>query len=218
MLFSLRNGKCTKQALGINMIGAVPKIVAEYLQLENPETYTGHCLRRTGTSLLVNSGADIDTVKRFGVWKSNAVAEGYIVENLENKRRISSRINNEINKNSKKARAETVTSTEENVSVETVQFHGTENPMVNAANEVDINPIMYPVLQPGVIQPVMTENPASMTNNPSSTTIELENITTNETSRAKTPDNIFSEVSYSLYYNSKKIYQNFQSTIMIFRL
>lgn len=131
-LVNYTNGKCTKQAVGINKIGSVPKAVAEYLQLENPELYTGHCLRRTGTSLLVSAGADISEVKRFGGWKSSSVAEGYIVESLANKRRISARINNEIDSNLKKPRIETVTS--ENSSEHTNFIAEMDEPMENFEN------------------------------------------------------------------------------------
>ncbi|KAJ8914344.1 hypothetical protein NQ315_011332 [Exocentrus adspersus] len=38
--------------------------------------YTGHCFRRTSASLLADSGASIDVLKRHGGWKSASVAEG----------------------------------------------------------------------------------------------------------------------------------------------
>lgn len=61
-----RNGKCTKQPIGINTIGNMPKIVAKYLQLENAENYTGHSFRRISATLLADSDADMLTLKRHG--------------------------------------------------------------------------------------------------------------------------------------------------------
>lgn len=112
LMLKYTKSRCTKQVMGINTIGAVPKTVAEFLGLKDPHLYTGHCLRRSAASMLVSSGADMDTLKRFGAWKSTSVAEGYIVDNLNNKRKISDRINNELNPQQKKPRVETITSNE----------------------------------------------------------------------------------------------------------
>jgi hypothetical protein len=73
-----RNGKCTRQAVGINTIGGVPKKIADFLNLPNSSNYTGHCFRRTSATLLADAGADITVLKRHGGWRSNTVAEGYI--------------------------------------------------------------------------------------------------------------------------------------------
>lgn len=86
------NGKCINQAIGINKFGSMPKEVAEYLNLPNAETYTGHSFRRTSATLLVDAGADITTLKRHGGWKSNTVAEGYISDSLNNKKKICQQI------------------------------------------------------------------------------------------------------------------------------
>jgi integrase len=87
-----RNGKCIKQPVGVNMFGKIPRIIASFLNLPNPEQYTGHCFRRSSASLLADSGADLLTVKRHGGWRSNTVAEGYIEDSVENKKKIASKI------------------------------------------------------------------------------------------------------------------------------
>lgn len=87
-----KNGKCTKQAVGINTFGSLPKNIASFLNLSSPEQYTGHCFRRSSASLLADNGADILTVKRHGGWRSNTVAEGYIEGSEGNKKRIASNI------------------------------------------------------------------------------------------------------------------------------
>lgn len=87
-----RNGKCTKQVVGINTIAGIPKKIADFLELQNSSTYTGHSFRRTSATLLADSGADITVLKRHGNWKSSSVAESYIENSIENKIRISSKI------------------------------------------------------------------------------------------------------------------------------
>lgn len=79
-----QKGKCTKQVVGINKIGNVPKQIAQYLNLENPSAYTSHCFRRTSATLLVNAGGDLLALKRHGGWRSSAVAEGYVDNSLHN--------------------------------------------------------------------------------------------------------------------------------------
>jgi hypothetical protein len=87
-----RNGKCTRQAVGINAIGGVPKKIADFLNLPNSSNYTGHCFRRTSATLLADAGADITVLKRHGGWRSNTVAEGYIEDSVQNKLEVSSKI------------------------------------------------------------------------------------------------------------------------------
>lgn len=72
-----RNGKYFQQPIGINTIGGMPKEIAKFLNLPDPEKYTGHAFRRTSATLLVDSGADITELKRHGGWKSNSVAGIY---------------------------------------------------------------------------------------------------------------------------------------------
>lgn len=94
-----RAGKCTTQPIGINTIGSVPRLIAEFLELPNPKQYTGHCLRRSSTSILADSGADLLNIKRHGGWKSNFVAEGYIETSVENKKKTAMKILGENQKN-----------------------------------------------------------------------------------------------------------------------
>ncbi|KAL1514369.1 hypothetical protein ABEB36_003637 [Hypothenemus hampei] len=73
-----RRGKCIPSPIGINKIGEVPKNIAKFLKLPNPEKYTGHCFRRSSASNLANKGGDLLTIKKFAGWKSSAVAESYV--------------------------------------------------------------------------------------------------------------------------------------------
>jgi len=64
-----KNGKCAKQVIGKNKIENMPKEIAKYLNLPDPQAYTGHSIRRTSATLLDDSGGDITTPKRHGGWK-----------------------------------------------------------------------------------------------------------------------------------------------------
>ncbi|KAJ8913759.1 hypothetical protein NQ315_002439 [Exocentrus adspersus] len=79
--------QCTVQA-----IGKIPQKVAEYLNLPNSTLYTGHCFRRTSASLLADSGASIDVLKRHGGWKSASIAEGYIENSINTKKIVADSI------------------------------------------------------------------------------------------------------------------------------
>lgn len=80
-----QRGKCTRQPIGINKFGCIATEVAKFLELPDPAAYTGHCLRRSSATILVDSGADITALKRHGGWRSTTVAEGYIDHSLNNK-------------------------------------------------------------------------------------------------------------------------------------
>lgn len=92
-----RNGKCTKQVMGRNTIAKVPKEIAKFLELPDHYTFTGHGLRRTGTTILADTGVGIETLKRLGPWKSSSTCEGYIQNSLTHKRKLGNLISNSIN-------------------------------------------------------------------------------------------------------------------------
>lgn len=80
--------------MGVHTIAVTSKKVATFLKLSNPEEYTGHCLRRTSATLLIDAGGNMESLKRHGGWRSTAVAEGYIEESLRNKNETASKILN----------------------------------------------------------------------------------------------------------------------------
>ncbi|KAJ8914382.1 hypothetical protein NQ315_017472 [Exocentrus adspersus] len=53
-------GKCTVQCVGVNTFGKIPSEIAAYLQLPNPQLYTGHSFRRSSASILANTGEGIE--------------------------------------------------------------------------------------------------------------------------------------------------------------
>jgi integrase len=67
-------GKPSRAVLGKNTISKFPSEVALFLGLSDPELYTGHCLRRTGATLLAESGVSKLTLKLAGRWKSDTSA------------------------------------------------------------------------------------------------------------------------------------------------
>ena len=83
--FKFNNGKAYKQVVGIHQFGKMPQLVAKFLNLPNHVEYTGHCFRRSSATILVDSGADLTTLKRHEAWKSSSVAEGYIEDSINNK-------------------------------------------------------------------------------------------------------------------------------------
>lgn len=87
-----RNFKCSSQPVGKNTFGKFPQIIAKFLQLEDPDLYTGHCFRRTSTSLLADTGVNIDILKRHGGWKSATVVKGYVENSLNNKKNVAEKI------------------------------------------------------------------------------------------------------------------------------
>lgn len=90
--FKYTKGKSIKQFVGIHKFGIIPQEIAAYLKLPHIKEYTGHCLRRTSATLLVNSGGDITMLKRHGGWKSSTVAEGYIEDSMASKTSICEKI------------------------------------------------------------------------------------------------------------------------------
>ncbi|XP_048511125.1 uncharacterized protein LOC125502027 [Athalia rosae] len=92
-----QNGKCTAQVIGKNKFAGMPKEIAEFLDLPDAASYTGHTFRRTSATMLVDNGANMETLKRHGGWKSSTVAEGYIAESLGNKKNIGDMIMSSLN-------------------------------------------------------------------------------------------------------------------------
>lgn len=92
-----QKGRCVAQPIGINKFGAMPKEIAKFLNLPDPDLYTGHSFRRTSATLLADSGADLLTLKRHGGWRSSTVAESYVEDSVRNKSNICTQITHAIN-------------------------------------------------------------------------------------------------------------------------
>ena len=73
--------------IGKNKISETPNTIALYLNLPDPQKYTGHSFRSSGATILSNSGANLVAVKSLG-WKSDSVVQGYIDNSVKMKRKI----------------------------------------------------------------------------------------------------------------------------------
>lgn len=87
-----RHNKCTTNPVGINTFSKIPCTVAQFLKLDQPKLYTGHCFRRSSATILSDSGADFAAIKRHGGWKSTRVAESYIEDSVQNKVNIAKQL------------------------------------------------------------------------------------------------------------------------------
>lgn len=84
--------KCTVQVVGVHKIAGVPSVVAKYLKLDNPLSYTGHCFRRSSATLLANAGGSMENIMRHGGWRSVSVAEGYVEQSEATKLNVAKQI------------------------------------------------------------------------------------------------------------------------------
>jgi integrase len=78
----------SSQVIGLNRIAQYPAEIAKVLSLSEPEKWTSHAFRRTAATWAADAGIDMINLKRFGNWKSDTVAEGYIADSTTNKRKI----------------------------------------------------------------------------------------------------------------------------------
>lgn len=92
----------TNNPIGINKIGTYPSEVAEYLGLEEPKKFTGHCWRRCAATWAVEEGADLLQLKRVGGWTSGTAAEGYLAESRNDKRKLATFIGGQTSNESEK--------------------------------------------------------------------------------------------------------------------
>lgn len=157
---SYRHGKCTKQAMGINTIAKLPRMIAEHLKLPSPEQYTGHCFRRSSASLLADSGVDISVLKRHGGWKSSTVAEGYVENSLQQKKSIATKIFGEAVEVSEPSGVQNATSSKN------APERQAESVLVNPAHSETIPTISFPMPSSSSAQnPVQFNNVTNCTIN-----------------------------------------------------
>ena len=80
-----------------------PKDIAKFLKKPNWEKYAGHSICRTGATVYADCGVSMSQLKKYGGWKSNAVAEQYhtnsLVLKIDTANTITSSINGDDNDN-----------------------------------------------------------------------------------------------------------------------
>ena len=69
-----------------------PRLIAEFLGLNDPQDYTGHCYRVSSATILSNFGVSVLELKQAGNWKSSAVAENYVADSDVAKHNITKRL------------------------------------------------------------------------------------------------------------------------------
>lgn len=106
-------GKCLNQPVGKNTFYKIPSVIANFLNLPNPDSYTGHAFRRTSATLLANTGVNTLSLKKHGGWKSSAIAESYVGDSTCQKLNIANRILSGVNHSVPSASADPCTSTME---------------------------------------------------------------------------------------------------------
>ncbi|XP_063990678.1 uncharacterized protein LOC135169535 [Diachasmimorpha longicaudata] len=89
-------GQCHRQVIGIHAIAKFPKQIATYLDLANPNTFTGHSFRRTGATIAAEAGVDFMALKKLGGWKSSSTPHRYTHSTQKQKNIVSSQISNAI--------------------------------------------------------------------------------------------------------------------------
>lgn len=82
LLINYCYGRCYALHAGCNTISNTARRIAEYLNSENSEKYTGPGLRRSKASMLVGEYRDLLVVslKQHICWLFSTVAKGYIEE------------------------------------------------------------------------------------------------------------------------------------------
>ena len=76
------------QPMGKDMLASIGKEVAKELGLENPNTYTGHCFRRSSATEAANKGATSVDLKRHFGWLGEQTALKYLDETKERPRKM----------------------------------------------------------------------------------------------------------------------------------
>ncbi|KAJ8675626.1 hypothetical protein QAD02_011412 [Eretmocerus hayati] len=91
-----RNGTFIDSACGDRTIGSVPKTVAEFLGLPEPERDTSHSIRRSSATVYAESGCTDTELKLHGRWKSTSCASGYLEDTDYRRHKVSALITNAI--------------------------------------------------------------------------------------------------------------------------
>ena len=68
----------TNRVIGINSLRVYSKQVAKSLELPDPQSYTGHCWRRTSITFATEQGLSLMEIKALSGHKSDTVVQGYI--------------------------------------------------------------------------------------------------------------------------------------------
>ncbi len=87
-----RSGKFTNQPCGRSFFLATTKKIAMFLNKPDAAKYTGHAIRRTAATWIADAGGTNVELKKFGRWKSDTVAQGYVDRSEKSKRTLATMI------------------------------------------------------------------------------------------------------------------------------
>ncbi|KAJ8685968.1 hypothetical protein QAD02_021761 [Eretmocerus hayati] len=96
LFLTFRNGTFINSPTGIGTVGRVPKVIATFLKLPDIKQYTSHCIRRTAATIFADTGANLEELMRFGVWKSLGCARGYVADSRFTKDKMAHQITDAI--------------------------------------------------------------------------------------------------------------------------
>jgi hypothetical protein len=80
----VRGKKFSVNALGKNRFSEIGKLAARELGLDDPDSYTGHCWRRSAATNSSDEGIDVQLLMRMMGWRSVTTAMGYIDRSKKN--------------------------------------------------------------------------------------------------------------------------------------
>ena len=83
--------------VGHNMIAKYPEVIASFLGIDNLKTFTSHSFRRTGATLLAETGVSVTTLQSAGGWSGPTSAMMYVEQSMNAINRIEDQFRNRTN-------------------------------------------------------------------------------------------------------------------------
>ena len=77
-----------KTPIGVNYLYDIGKDMAKFLQLAEPNTYTGHCFRRSSATELANNGATVMEMKQKFHWQNDKMPLVYVANSNANQTKM----------------------------------------------------------------------------------------------------------------------------------
>jgi len=78
------NPKCN--ATNASTLNCIPRNMAEMVEIDHPEQFHSHSLRRTGATLLAMAGRSEEDIMSMGNWTSSSAAKRYIEDSMLTRR------------------------------------------------------------------------------------------------------------------------------------
>ncbi|KAJ8668744.1 hypothetical protein QAD02_000003 [Eretmocerus hayati] len=86
---TFRHGSFINEAAVERTIASVPRRVAEFLGLPEPERYTSHSIRRSSATAYAETGCNEIELMRHGRWRNIKCASGYVEDTKYTKHKVS---------------------------------------------------------------------------------------------------------------------------------